>query len=73
MSTSAAFATEYSLQVEQLTGQEPNKKATAVVGEDRATIIVESRRGEIRLLRWSGFTPTGQTPGDEKGVESDSD
>lgn len=71
LSTSAAFATEFSLQVERMPGQEPNKKAIAVVGEDRATIIVESRRGEIRLLRWSEFTPTDAQPVDEKKVESD--
>ncbi|WP_371281799.1 hypothetical protein [Dokdonella sp.] len=73
MSTSAAFATEFSLQVERIPGQEPNKKAIAVIGEDQATIIVESRRGEIRLLRWSEFTSTDGKPVDDRKVESDSD
>lgn len=73
LSTSAAFATEFSLQIDPLPGQEPNKKARAVVGADKASIIVESLRGEIRLLRWTGFTSADQDPVDEKEVESDSD
>lgn len=73
MSTSAAFATEYSLQVVPLPGQEPNKKATASVGADRATIIVESRRGEIRLLRWNEFTSADKGQNEEKQVEGDTD
>lgn len=51
MSTSAVFGTEYSLQVEHLSGQEPNKRAQAVVGEPRADLEIGSLRGEIRLLR----------------------
>lgn len=73
MATSAPFATEYSLQVTPRPGQEPNKQAVAVVGEDRANVSVESRRGEIRLLRWSGFTSTDGKPGNEEEADSDSD
>jgi DUF4097 and DUF4098 domain-containing protein YvlB len=73
LSTSAAFATEYSLAIEQLTGQEPNKRARAVVGEDEAAITVKSLRGEIRLLRWRGFTSPDGTPVDEDGIDNDSD
>jgi hypothetical protein len=51
LSTSAVFGTEYSLQVEHLSGQEPNKRAQAVVGEPRADLEIGSLRGEIRLLR----------------------
>ncbi len=51
LSTSGVFGTEYSLQVEHLSGQEPNKRAQAVVGEPRADLEIGSLRGEIRLLR----------------------
>lgn len=73
MATSAAFATEYSLQVTPRPGQEPNKQAVALVGADKARISVESRRGEIRLLRWSGFTSVDGKPGNEEEADSDSD
>ena len=77
LATSAAFATEYSLQVTHLPGQEPNKQARALVGDDRASIVVESRRGEIRLLRRSGFMSTdpesGQKEETEEEADSDSD
>lgn len=51
LATSGVFGTEYSLQVEHLSGQEPNKRAQAVVGEPRADLEIGSLRGEIRLLR----------------------
>jgi hypothetical protein len=51
LSTSGVFGTEYSLQVEHLSGQEPNKRAQAVVGEPHADLEIGSLRGEIRLLR----------------------
>lgn len=58
LATSAAFATEYSLQVQHLSGQEPNKHAQAVVGEPLADLQIDSLRGEIRLLRRAaGFVP----------------
>ncbi len=65
LSTSAAFATEYSLQIEQLPGKEPNKRATARIGEGNADVVVESRRGEIRLLRWTGFRTADGKPVEE--------
>lgn len=74
MSTSAAFATEYSLQIERLPGKEPNKRAVAHIGEGKADVIVESRRGEIRLLRWTGFrTPDGQPVEEDEEADTDSD
>lgn len=56
MSTSAQFATDYSLQIEHRDGEEPNKAATAVIGapgegKQRAVVVVESKIGEIRVLR----------------------
>lgn len=57
LASSAAFATEFSLEVEPVPGQEPNKRARAVIGKPLATLAVESRRGEIRLLRRAGFRP----------------
>ncbi|MGB0133440.1 hypothetical protein [Dokdonella sp.] len=72
MSTSAAFATEYSLQVEQLPGKEPNKTAKTTIGVARATIILQSLRGEIRLLRWNGFTAADASSSEEKQVKGDS-
>ena len=74
MATSGVFATEYSLQVAPQTGQEPNKTAIAVVGKDQATIKIQSRRGEIRLLRWIGFTSIDEEPGATKeGADSKKD
>ncbi|MCU0755878.1 MAG: hypothetical protein MUE46_12260 [Xanthomonadales bacterium] len=55
LATSAAFATEFSLEVTPQPGQEPNKTATARLGQGGATLRVESRRGEIRLLRRAPF------------------
>lgn len=74
MSTSAAFATEYSLQIERLPGQEPNKRAIARIGEYKADVVVESRRGEIRLQRWSGFrTADGKPVEEDEEADTDSD
>lgn len=57
MTTSAVFATEYSLTVSHRPGQEPNKEGLAVIGEPKADVRLQSRRGEIRLLRRGQFTP----------------
>ncbi|MEO5625968.1 MAG: hypothetical protein ABIQ70_08170 [Dokdonella sp.] len=78
LTTSAVFATEYSLSVVPLAGQEPNKKAHTSVGDvkagkNKAKVVVESRRGEIRLLRRTGFTPLGDKPADEENEDNDSD
>jgi hypothetical protein len=60
MSTSQQFATDYSLTVEHLDGQEPNKRAVAVVGKPvegkrRAVVVLESLGGEVRLVRKGVF------------------
>jgi len=73
LATSGVFATEFSLDVEQLANQEPNKRARATIGDDDAHITVESRRGEIRLLRRSAFTPLGGKPADQEYEDNDSD
>lgn len=72
MATSAVFATEFSLQVAPQAGREPNKTATAMVGKDLAIIKVQSRRGEIRLLRWIGFTSSDEEPGIAEGADNKS-
>jgi len=73
LATSGVFATEFSLDVERLAGQEPNKRARTVIGDDEARIALESRRGEIRLLRRSAFTPLGGKPADQEYEDNDSD
>lgn len=74
LATSAAFATEYSLQIERLPGQEPNKRAIALIGEQESELIVESRRGEIRLQRWTGFrTADGRPVEEDEEADTDSD
>ncbi len=60
LSTSQQFATDFSLTVEHLDGQEPNKRATAVVGKpgpgkQAAEIELESLGGEVRLVRKGVF------------------
>ena len=73
LATSGVFATEFSLAVERLAGQEPNKRARTVVGQEHARITLESRRGEIRLLRRSAFTPLGGPPAEQEYEDNDSD
>ena len=73
LATSGVFATEFSLDVEPLANQEPNKRALATIGDDDAHITLESRRGEIRLLRRSPFTPLGGKPAHEEYEDNDSD
>lgn len=55
LATSGVFATEYSLHVTQRPGEEPNKRARSVIGRDTARVALESKRGEIRLLRRASF------------------
>jgi len=57
LSSSGVFATEFSVQIEQRMGQEPNKVGVAVIGKPEAGIEVVSKRGEIRLLRRVQFQP----------------
>ena len=73
LATSGVFATEYSLQVEPLQGQEPNKRARGVIGAATARIDVDSRRGEIRLLRRAEFTSLDGKPADEEHEDNDAD
>ena len=60
MSTSHQFATDYSLTVRHLDGQEPNKTATATVGAPKpgahaARIEMRSLVNEVRLQRRGVF------------------
>jgi hypothetical protein len=62
MATSAQFATDYSIEVARRPGEEPNKRARAVIGAKASKLVLESRRGEIRLIRRAGFTTVGGEP-----------
>jgi hypothetical protein len=77
MSTANQFATDYSLTVTRRTGEERNKLAQAVIGENHARIVLESARGEIRLLRRARFTkagaPADEAEQDEEMEDNDSD
>jgi len=78
MATSALFATDYSLQVLRRPGEEPNKRARAVIGSDASKFVLESRRGQIRLMRRAGFTSVGgesstAPAGQEDEEDNDSD
>lgn len=59
LATSAPIATEFSLEITPQKGQEPNKRGRVLLGKGQAKIQVESRRGEIRLLRRMEYTPVG--------------
>ena len=73
LATSGVFATEYSLQIMPLQGQEPNKRARSVIGAATARINVDSRRGEIRLLRRAELTSLDGKPADEEHEDNDAD
>ena len=62
LATSAVFATEYSIDVSREDGKEPNKWARTTVGAPEAEITLESRRGEIRLLRRAVYLEVGERP-----------
>ncbi len=75
MATSALFATDYSIRITRHPGEEPDKYARAVIGANASKLMLESRRGQIRLVRRAGFTMAGTSsaapdPGDE---DNDSD
>ena len=57
LATSGVFATEFSVQVEGQSGQEPNKRGHVAIGKPDAQIEISSKRGEIRLLRRAEFRP----------------
>jgi hypothetical protein len=73
LATSGVFATEYSLQIAPLQGQEPNKRARSVIGAATARINVDSRRGEIRLLRRAELISLDGKPADEEHDDNDAD
>ena len=73
LATSGLFATEYSLEISRLPGQEPNKHARTVIGANKAHVNVQSRRGEIRLLRRSDFTSLDGKSADEEHEDTDAD
>lgn len=62
IATSAAIATDYSLDVIHRDGEEPNKWAQTVIGAPAAEIKLESRQGEIRLLRRAVYVEVGERP-----------
>lgn len=62
MATSGVFATEYSIDVTHDDGKEPNKSARAIIGAPEAGITLESRRGDIRLLRRAVYLEVGERP-----------
>jgi hypothetical protein len=70
MSTSGLFATEYSLTVEHLDKEEPNKRAVVKVGQPKpgkegAQIALDSLRGDVKLLRRTVFVDASdETDGD---------
>lgn len=60
LASSGVFATEFSLQVTHRDGEEPNKRAVSVVGKpkpgkQKAVLVLESLRGEIRMYRRAVF------------------
>jgi hypothetical protein len=61
LSTSAPMTTEFSLQIDHLPGQEPNKRGRAQIGQPSARLQIESKRGEIRVLRRAAFTPVASS------------
>jgi hypothetical protein len=60
MATSALFATEYSLKITRRPGEEPNKHAETVIGEDESRLVLESKRGQIRVSRRISFISEGE-------------
>lgn len=76
MATSAQFATDYSIQITRHPGVEPDKLARTVIGANAAKLLLESRRGEIRLRRRARFTPVGgesSATADEQEETEDND
>jgi len=78
MATSALFATDYSIEVMRRPGEEPNKRARVVIGAKASKLVLESRRGQISLIRRAGFTPVGgessaAPAGQVGGEDNDSD
>lgn len=62
LATSAVFSTEYSIDVTHADGKEPNKWAQMVIGAPAAEITLESRQGEIRVVRRGIYLEVGERP-----------
>jgi hypothetical protein len=79
LATSALFGTEYSLKITRMPGQEPNKRAKVLIGEDHSRLVVESRRGQIRVSRRTNFISAGDSTSvateqqEEEQEDNDSD
>lgn len=77
--TSAPFTTDFSLDITRHEGAEPNKTARATIGtpgrgKREATIRLDSRRGEIKLLRRTDYvevraTDPNRSPNEEKKTQ----
>ena len=48
---SGAFSTDFSLEVEHRDAEEPNKTATASIGEGGPMLKMTSKRGDLALRR----------------------
>ena len=55
LATSGLIGTEFSVTIDALAGQEPNKSGTVLLGSGRKHIEIRSKRGELRLYRRNGF------------------
>lgn len=55
VATSGLIGTEYSVEVTPAAGQEPNKTGKLLLGAGEKQIEIQSKRGELRLYRRSGF------------------
>jgi hypothetical protein len=78
LATSALFATDYSIEIMRRPGEEPNKRARVVIGAKNSKLVLESRRGQISLIRRTSFTPVGgessaAPAGQAGGEDNDSD
>ena len=56
---SALFATDYSLKISRHANAEPDKQARTVIGANAAKVFLDSRRGQISLIRRASFTSVG--------------
>ena len=73
MATSALFATDYSIRITRYPGEEPDKHARTVIGTNASKLTLESRRGQIRLVRRAGFTVAGTSSAAPDAGDEDND
>ena len=59
LATSGLIGTEFSVEVTQLRGREPNKQGVIRLGAASASIEITSKRGELRLYRRAEFVNAG--------------